>query len=128
MSDKITFTRDIAISRKELVINKDSIELLVKLAETLMLMEDNKVDERQQNALKYINLWLEYDPDNIDAMTLLGKIKEKQGKYDESLVAFEKAVNKDSKRHQTFYYLGQLFEKRKEFKKAITAYKQWLFL
>ena len=103
--------KDIIILRKELAINKDSIEILVKLAEALMLMDDNKEEERQKNALKYINLWLEYDSSNIDATTLLGKIKEKQGKYDESLAAFEKAVNKDPKRPQTFYYLGQLFEK-----------------
>lgn len=68
------------------------------------------------------------EPNNLDALLLLGRIKDKQEKYDESLEIFEKAIKSDTKRPQSFYYLGQLFERRKEFKKAINVYKQCLFL
>jgi len=114
--------------KKGLKCKKDSIEILVKLSETILMMDDNKVKEKQENAQKYITACLSIEPDNLDALILLGRIKEKQGKLDESLEIYEKATNKDPKRPQSFYYLGQLFEKRKEIKKAISAYKQCLFL
>lgn len=35
-----------------------------------------------------------------------------------------KALTLDNKRPQAYFYLGQLFEKRKEVKSALNAYKQ----
>ena len=43
-----------------------------------------KAKERQANAQKYVNLCLGREPNNIDALILLGRIKEKEGEYDES--------------------------------------------
>lgn len=114
--------------KKGLKCKQDSIEILVKLSETILMMDEDKAKDRQDSALKYINICLENDPNNLDALILLGRIKEKQGKYDESLEIYEKAIKQDPKRPQSFYYLGQLFEKRKEYKKAIAVYKQCLFL
>ena len=87
-------------------------------------MNNSKAKERQANAQTYINLCLEKEPNNIDALILLGRIKEKEGEYDESYEAFKKALTQDNKRPQAYFYLGQLFEKRKETKNAINAYKQ----
>lgn len=114
--------------KKGLKFRKNSIELLIKLSETILMINDSKAKERQSNALKYIDLWLEKEPENVEALILLGRIKEKQNMFDDSFNAFEKAISIDTKRTQAYYYLGQLFEKRKEIKRAIVSYKQWLSL
>jgi tetratricopeptide (TPR) repeat protein len=114
--------------KKGLKYKPDSVEIYFKLSETSLMMEDIHTKERQESALKFINAWLKLEPDNLEAMILLGRIKEKQGEYDEAYNIYQKVTDVDRKRPDSFYYLGQLYEKKKEFKKAISAYKQWLFL
>lgn len=114
--------------KKGLKYKPDSIEIYLKLSETILMMEDIHTKERQETALKYINACLKLEPDNLEALVLLGRMKEKRGNYDEAHDIYQKVAEVDRKRPDSFYYLGQLYEKKKEFKKAISAYKQCLFL
>lgn len=42
--------------KKGLKYRKDSIEILVKISEVILMMDDDRAKERQENALKYINI------------------------------------------------------------------------
>ena len=110
--------------KKGLKYKKDSIEMLVKISEVILMMDDERAEERRKNALKYVNICLQEDPNNLDALILLARLKDAQGEYEDSYRIFEKAINLDSKNPQSFYYLGQLLERKKEAKKAINIYKQ----
>ena len=114
--------------KKGLKYKRDSIEMLIKICEAILMIDDSKSKERQESALKYIDFCLQKQPNNLEALVLLARLKDKQGETDEAFKLFEKVLKIDGKRPQFFYYFGQLLERRKDIKAAISIYKQWLFL
>ena len=76
--------------KKGLKVGKNSLEILVKLAEVIMMMNDERSEERRNNALEYVTIVLDKQPENVDALIIYGRIMDKEGKLDESYNAFEK--------------------------------------
>ncbi len=69
---------------------------------------------------------LELDSKNFDAQFGLANSLKAQGKLDESIPEYEKAIAINEKDHRAYGQLGLIYEQKKEWSKALEYYKKYL--
>lgn len=58
-----------------------------------------------------------------DALVALGKVYEKTGEIDQAITCYEKAIQLPETNINAYFYLGIIFEKKKDYKKSIQLFK-----
>ncbi len=101
----------------------------LKLAGDYFLLKGNnaKKAEKYDNAIKYLNYSLEFDPENKDAYLLLLQIYNAQSNWDKAIDAANKALEyeKDDPTQKAgiYYELGNALKNKGETESACNAYK-----
>lgn len=127
----------------------NNVEVMLKLARVLF-KEQNNIED----AISYLKRIIQIQPNNDEALILLGKILDKSGKHAEAAEILESAIKAQAQssrgkgsttdkstenysasgnnhitlKASAFFYLGNSYEKLKEYKKCVLNYKKCLTL
>ena len=102
----------------------NNLKLEDKLQEALELHQTGNLDD----ASIIYNKILEEQPDNLDAISLLGTLNLQKGNLDEACVLLKKSLALKPENATTHNNLGSALQASGRFKEAITSYKQAITL
>jgi len=94
------------------------------IAELQQLIENSQLSEAEQKA----RLWVQENPEEIEARITLGRILGMRGKNTEAATQFEEALQIDDKHFEATFYLAIANETQKKYEEAIEIYKKALNL
>lgn len=100
--------------KRSLELDPNNCDVLTKLGEVLM-RESNAVDEAEG----YLKRAIAIDENMPDALVALGRVYEKKGDIDQAIDCYEKAIKQPVSNINAYFYLGIIFEKKKDYKKSI---------
>lgn len=103
-------------------LQKNNLKIRRKLARALLLSEEDRVDEAQDH-FEYV-----YQRDENDYVSLLGlgQVHERRGEYEAALEFLQRAVNHEKADINCKFFLGTVYVKMKEFKKALSMFREVL--
>lgn len=58
-----------------------------------------------------------------DALVALGRVYEKKGEIDKAVDCYDRAIKQPCTNINAYFYLGVIYEKRKEYKRSIYLFK-----
>ena len=105
-------------SRRNMKKRSDNTQLLnigEAIGHAKTLLSNGKIDEAE-DTLKTL---LVFDPENMQALSLLGGILYYSNRYKEAEVIFRKQIQIDPRNHLAYNHLGSVLAKQKKFKEAI---------
>ncbi len=103
--------------KKAVEIDTASIYLKKELAALYHLKKDGK------RALEVVNRILETNPDDIQTLMILGRIKQSMNQADEAAKAYEKLITLDPNRRNAFLLLGNIYMTQEKWADAERVYK-----
>jgi len=83
-------------------------------------------DKNYSEALNQFKQILAIEPENLEVQLSLATILKEQGKIDEAIPEYEKAIALNNKDSRTYKYLGEIFEQKQELKSAMRNYREYL--
>ena len=83
-------------------------------------------EKKYSKAYGQFNKALEMDPDNLKAQFGKANSLKEQGKIDEAILEYEKAVSLNDKDSRAYGQLGLIYEQKNELEKAFEYFKQYL--
>ena len=104
----------IAHLKQSLALDENNVDVLTKLGEVL-LRESNQLEEAEFYLKKAISI----DDSLPDALVALGRVHEKKGELDEAIECYEKAIKQPVTNINAYFYLGGIYEKKKDYKRSI---------
>ncbi|MBW1812619.1 MAG: tetratricopeptide repeat protein [Deltaproteobacteria bacterium] len=78
------------------------------------------------SALDVFSSITEKDPNNVEALIMLGKIKQGQKAYEDAILAYSKVIALDAKQHDIYLLLGGLYIEKSEPSKALDVFNQMI--
>ena len=109
----------------------ENTEIMIKLAGVLYQEGGSSADIEKCTEL--LERATKLEPDNAEALLLIGKVYHKQSEWEKAIKALDKAIkiqaedpNQGPPKANSFYYIGMCNEKMKEFKKSMQNFKKCL--
>ena len=84
------------------------------------------ISENNEKALSIVENMLEDDPENVDALLIMGSIKHKMHDMDAAIAAYKKAVSLDPERKNAFLNLGGMYMDTKDWPKAQNIFESYV--
>lgn len=102
----------------------EALRLQPKSDSTLILGAIAYLRKDYEGAEKFLGNLLTMYPDKVDGYLYLARTYKAQGKIDEAVVNFEKAVSLNPYKDQFIFEAGKLYEDRGEYEKAAEVYRR----
>ncbi len=80
--------------------------------------------KKAKEALAVLEEVIRQDPNDVDALLMMGHAQLALNHTDAATVAFEKAISKDAAREETYHTLGNLYIQKKDYRNAQRIYQQ----
>lgn len=112
----------IKILEKGYRLQKKNLKLRKKLARALLLSDEDRVEEAQDH-FEYIYL---RDENDYISLLGLGQVHERRGEYETALDFLQKAVAHEKADINCKFFLGTVYAKMKDFKKALGLFREVL--
>ncbi len=82
--------------------------------------------EDYNSAMEIFSEITEKDPNNIEALIMLGRIKQAQKSYEEAIPAYRKVLELDPKQHDIYLLLGGLFIEKNDASSALNIFNKMI--
>ncbi len=80
--------------------------------------------KKPKDALVVLEEVIQQDPNDVDALLMMGHAQLALNHTDAAIIAFEKAISKDATREETYHTLGNLYIQKKDYQNAQRVYHQ----
>lgn len=108
--------------RKACQLDKDNVEIRIKLAEALIMSREDHLEE----ALKHFKFVYEKDNHDYDALIGLSQVYEKTGNLEHAIEYAQIAARLQEAPVNCLFFLGTLYYKTKDLKKAEDLFRKVL--
>lgn len=113
---------DQAIIYMKKALNNDPESLYLKRELAFLYVEKEDYD----NAFDIFNDIVEKDPTNVEALIMVGKIKQAQKSYEEAIQAYTKVIALDPKQHDIYLLLGGLSIEKNDTASALKIFNKMI--
>lgn len=110
----------IEMLKAAIALDASSVQLKQSLATLYFL------DKRFEEADRLVSLVLAAQPDNVEALTLKGRLKQEQKKYFEALEAYERVLKLSPEQQNIYLLVGGLYLQEGQFEQAQRVYDDML--